>query len=405
MEFIEGGVTAAEGFLASGLHCGIRKNKTKPDLALIYSDRPCAAAAVYTQNLVQGAPIAVTKKHIANGRAQAVICNSGIANTCAPDGMEKAEAMCKIAGQALRLDPEDVAVASTGVIGPSLPIEPIENAMDELKAALSPSGSRSAAHAIMTTDTFPKEAAVGCCIGGKTVKVGGISKGSGMIHPNMATMLCFVTTDCQISPPMLQKAVKAAADATFNMISVDGDTSTNDTFLVLANGAAGNQEITDEGEDFADFVAALEAVGRKLAKMMARDGEGATRLLTVRVEGAPHLQAARAIARSVSSSSLFKAAMFGSDANAGGRAMCAIGYAGASVDVNKIDVSFQSQKGRVQVVKDGMGIEFSEELALQVLGEEEILTVINLKDGCTVAEAYGCDLTYDYVKINADYRT
>ena len=405
MEFIEGGVTAAAGFLASGLHCGIRKNKTKPDLALIYSDRPCAAAAVYTQNLVQGAPITVTKNHIANGRAQAVICNSGIANTCAPDGIEKAEAMCKIAGQALRLNPEDVAVASTGVIGPSLPIEPIENAMDELKAALSPSGSRGAAHAIMTTDTFPKEAAVGCCIGGKTVKIGGISKGSGMIHPNMATMLCFVTTDCQISPPMLQKAVKAAADATFNMISVDGDTSTNDTFLVLANGAAGNQEITDEGEDFADFVAALEAVGRKLAKMMARDGEGATRLLTVRVEGAPHLQTARTIARSVSSSSLFKAAMFGSDANAGGRAMCAIGYAGAPVDVNKIDVSFQSQKGRVQVVKDGMGIEFSEELALQVLGEEEILTVVNLKDGCAVAEAYGCDLTYDYVKINADYRT
>lgn len=405
MEFIDGGVTAAKGFLASGIHCGIRKNKTKPDLAFIYSERECKAAGVYTKNLVKGAPIAVTKSHIADGTARAVICNSGIANTCAPDGMEKAEEMCQVAASLFDLSPEDIVVASTGVIGPSLPIEPIRNSAQALKDALSPNGSLAAASAIMTTDTFPKEAAARFMLDGAEIRTGGISKGSGMIHPNMATMLCFVTTDCAISSEMLQKAVKRAADATFNMISVDGDTSTNDTFLVLANGAAENPVIEQEGEDFEAFVASLEAVSRKLAKMMARDGEGASKLHVCRVEGAPDLDAARVVAKSVISSNLVKAAMFGSDANAGGRAMCALGYAGADIEVDKVDISFLSEKGRVQVVQAGYGITFSEELALQVLGAEEITTLIDLHMGAACAEAYGCDLTYDYVKINADYRT
>ncbi len=405
MEFIKGGVTAAKGFSAGGLHCGIRKNKTKPDLALILSDRECAAAGVYTRNLVKGAPITVTQRNIADGRAWAVICNSGIANTCAPDGLEKAEAMCRVAASALGLKPEDIIVASTGVIGPSLPIEPIANGMEALKASLSGEGSLAAATAIMTTDTVPKEAAVKFTVGGKTAYMGGISKGSGMIHPNMATMLCFVTTDCAIDPALLQKAVKTAADATFNMISVDGDTSTNDTFMVLANGAAGNVEITEESEDYAAFVEALTAVGRRLAMMMAKDGEGASRLIIYRVSGAPDLETARTVARSVSSSTLVKAAFFGADANAGGRAMCAVGYSGARVDVEKIDIAFKSAKGRVEVVKSGLGIEFSEELALEVLKEPEIETLIDLHMGDVSAEAYGCDLTYDYVKINADYRT
>ena len=405
MEFIKGGVTAAKGFSAGGLHCGIRKNKTKPDLALILSDRECAAAGVYTRNLVKGAPITVTQRNIADGRAWAVICNSGIANTCAPDGLEKAEAMCRVAASALGLKPEDIIVASTGVIGPSLPIEPIANGMEALKASLSGEGSLAAATAIMTTDTVPKEAAVKFTVGGKTAYMGGISKGSGMIHPNMATMLCFVTTDCAIDPALLQKAVKTAADATFNMISVDGDTSTNDTFMVLANGAAGNVEITEESEDYAAFVEALTAVGRRLAMMMAKDGEGASRLIIYRVSGAPDLETARTVARAVSSSTLVKAAFFGADANAGGRAMCAVGYSGARVDVEKIDIAFKSAKGRVEVVKSGLGIEFSEELALEVLKEPEIETLIDLHRGDVSAEAYGCDLTYDYVKINADYRT
>ncbi len=404
MEFIEGGVTAAQGFSASGLHCGIRKNKTKPDLALIYSDRDCAAAGVYTRNLVQGAPIAVTKKNIADGKARAIVCNSGIANTCAPDGLEKAEKMCEIIGEVLGIPSTDVVVASTGVIGPSLPIEPIANSAQALKDALRPDGSPMAATAIMTTDTFPKEAAVKVEIGGKEVRVGGIAKGSGMIHPNMATMLSFVTTDCAISPEMLQKAIKAAADATYNMVTVDGDTSTNDTFMVLANGAAGNPEITGEGEDYKAFAAALEAVGRKLSKMLAKDGEGASKLLVVRVEGAPDLHTARTVARSVSGSSLFKAAMFGNDANAG-RVLCAIGYAGVPVDVDKIDVTFRSQTGSEQVCRAGLVADFSEEHALAVISQPELETVIDLHMGEVSAEAYGCDLTYDYVKINADYRS
>ena len=404
MKMIEGGVTAAQGFAAGGVHCGIRKNKSKPDLAMIYSEKLCAAAAVYTQNLVKGAPILVTKKNIENGRAQAVICNSGNANTCNADGVEKAERMCAIAGEVLGIHPADVVVASTGVIGQVLPIEPIESAAQALKDSLSPTGSRAAATAIMTTDTIPKEAAVEVEIGGKTVRIGGISKGSGMIHPNMATMLCFVTTDCAISPEMLQKAITASADETFNMISIDGDTSTNDTYAVLANGMAGNPEITAEGPDFDLFCDALQAVCRTLSKLMAGDGEGATKLLVCQTTGAKDRATARTVAKSVICSTLFKAAMFGADAN-WGRVLCAIGYSGAAVDVDKIDVSFRSAAGQVDVCQNGAGIPFSEEEASGVLKENEITILVHLHQGEASAEAYGCDLTYDYVKINGDYRT
>ena len=404
MKMIEGGVTAAQGFVAGGIHCGVRKNKSKPDLAMIYSEAPCAAAAVYTQNLVKGAPILVTQKNIADGAAKAVICNSGNANTCNADGEEKAQTMCDLTAQALGIAPQDVVVASTGVIGQVLPIEPIQAGIPELVKALSADGSHAAATAIMTTDTIAKEAAAEVEIGGKTVKVGGISKGSGMIHPNMATMLCFVTTDCAISPAMLDKAIHQVTEKTFNMISIDGDTSTNDTFAILANGAAGNPEITAPGPDYDAFVQALEAVCRTLSKLMAGDGEGATKLLICQVDGAATLDMARTVAKSVICSTLFKAAMFGADAN-WGRVLCAIGYSGAAVDVNKIDVSFRSAKGQVDVCQDGAGIPFSEEEASQVLSEHEIEILVHLHLGEASAEAYGCDLTYDYVKINGDYRT
>ena len=404
MKMIEGGVTAAQGFVAGGIHCGVRKNKSKPDLAMIYSESPCTAAAVYTRNLVKGAPILVTKENLKNGQAKAVICNSGNANTCNADGVEKARAMCELTGKALGIDPQDVVVASTGVIGQPLPLEPIAAGIPELAKTLSPEGSLGAATAIMTTDTIPKEAAAEVEIGGKTVRMGGISKGSGMIHPNMATMLCFVTTDCAITPEMLDKAIHQVTDCTFNMISVDGDTSTNDTFAILANGAAGNQKIQEEGADYDAFVEALEAVCRKLSKLMAGDGEGATKLLVCKVEGASDMLTAKTVAKSVICSTLFKAAMFGADAN-WGRVLCAIGYSGADVDVEKIDVSFRSQVGQVDVCVNGAGIPFSEEKASQVLGEKEIEILIHLHLGQVQAEAYGCDLTYDYVKINGDYRT
>lgn len=401
---IDGGVTAAGGFLANGVHCGMRRNTSKLDLGLIYSETPCTAAAVYTQNLVKGAPILVTKNNIADGKAQAVIVNSGNANTCNADGEAKAERMCEIAAAVLGLQKEDIIVASTGVIGQVMPIEPIENAAAALKEGLSADGSNRAAQAIMTTDTFAKEAAVEVELSGKTVKVGGIAKGSGMIHPNMATMLSFVTTDCAVSADMLQKAISAAADETFNMVSVDGDTSTNDTFAVLANGSAGNPEITEEGPDYALFVKALTAVGKKLSKMLGKDGEGATKLLICRAEGAKDLETARVTAKGVICSSLLKAAMFGADAN-WGRVLCAIGYSGADVDVNKIDVKFQSAAGEVVVCENGAGIAFSEEKAAEVLGYAEIIIIVGLNSGNCEAEAYGCDLTYDYVKINGDYRT
>ena len=404
MEFIQGGITAAKGFLANGMHCGIRKNKAKPDLALIYSEVPCRSAAVYTQNLVKGAPVIVTQEHLKDGKAQAVIINSGNANTCNADGIEKAKKMCEIAARLLLLKREDVLVASTGVIGQILPIEPIENAAAELVKGLDENGSLLAATAIMTTDTFAKEAAVSLTIGGKKVHIGGIAKGSGMIHPNMATMLGFSTTDCCISSAMLQKAVRLVTDKTFNMVSVDGDTSTNDTYLVLANGMAENEEITEENENFWLFVKGLEAVCRKLAMMMAKDGEGATKLLISKVSGAKNEDTAKTVAKAVICSNLLKAAMFGEDAN-WGRVLCAIGYSGAEIDVEKIDVTFRSELGEVLVCQKGAGVDFSEEHAAQVLSADTIIIQIDLKQANAFAEAYGCDLTYDYVKINGDYRT
>ena len=403
-KFIEGSVTAAKGFKASGIHCGIRKNKTKRDLALIYCETRCTAAAVYTTNLVQSSPITVTKKNLADGYAQAVICNSGNANTCNADGMEKAEMMCQLVAEKLPVSAQDVIVGSTGVIGQILPIEPIAEGMDQLVAELSEDGAPAAAEAIMTTDTVSKEVAVETVIGGKTVKIGGISKGSGMIHPNMATMLCFVTTDAAISADMIRRAVKLAADKTFNMISIDGDSSTNDTLSVMAPGLAGNKEITEENEDYEIFCEALTAVCRELSKKMAKDGEGATKLLICKVSGAKTEADAKGAAKSVICSSLLKAAMFGADAN-WGRVLCAVGYSGCDIDVNKIDVSFASKAGKVDVCKNGAGIEFSEETAKTVLTEDEIEIIIALNDGTAYAEAYGCDLTYEYVKINGDYRT
>ena len=402
--FIEGGVTAAQGFTAAGVHCGIRRNKTKRDLALIVSSVPCNAAGIYTLNKVKGAPILVTKRNLQNGIAQAVICNSGNANTCNADGEEKAWRMCEIAGQALNLDPSDIIVASTGVIGEILPIEPIEQGAPEAAKLLNPFGSADAADAIMTTDTVRKEVAVELELGGKTVRIGGIAKGSGMIHPNMGTMLSFLTTDAAISTPMLQKALQAAADKSFNMVSIDGDTSTNDTLTIMANGLAGNELIDSENVEFGMFCEALDAMCIQLARMIGGDGEGASRLLVCKLTGAKDLETARVISKAVICSSLVKAAMFGADAN-WGRVLCAIGYSGAEVDVNKVDVSFSSKAGTVDVCKDGAGIPFDEEVAKKVLLEDEVDIIVELHDGEGHAEAYGCDLTYEYVRINGDYRT
>ena len=404
MKLINGGVTAARGFKASGIHCGIRRNTSKNDLSLIMSDVPCSAAAVYTTNLVKGAPLTVTKAHIKDGRAQAVICNSGNANTCNADGIEIAEGMAQLVAEKTAISASDVVVASTGVIGQPLSLEPIRNGMDELAAELSDDGSHEAALGIMTTDTIAKEVAVEFTCGGKICRIGGIAKGSGMIHPNMATMLVFITTDCAIAPELLQKALSGDIQNTFNMISIDGDTSTNDMVTVLANGLAGNAEITSEGEDYSTFMQALNTVTVALCRMIAGDGEGATKLLECKVSGAKTLDIAKTVAKSVICSSLLKAAMFGADAN-WGRVLCAIGYSGAAVDVNKIDVSFKSDKGTIAVCKNGAGIEFSEEKAKEILLEKEIEISVDLNDGEYSSAAWGCDLTYDYVKINGDYRT
>lgn len=403
MEIINGGICAAKGFTAGGIHCGIRKNKTKKDLALIMSENVASAAAVYTTNLVKGAPLAVTKAHLLNGKAQAVICNSGNANTCNADGIEVAENMAKLTAECLGIDEDDVIVASTGVIGQPLDITPIKNSIDALKASLG-KNSADAAEGIMTTDTVQKEIAVSFEIGGVPCKIGGIAKGSGMIHPNMATMLVFITTDVAISPEMLQKALSKDIQNTFNMVSVDGDTSTNDMVTVLANGLAGNKEITEENEDFCEFMKALNTVTVHLCRMIAGDGEGATKLLECRVTGAKDECVAKTVAKSVICSSLTKAAMFGADAN-WGRVLCAIGYSGAPVDVTKVDVSFTSAKGTIPVCKDGAGIEFSEEFAKEILLEKEIIINVELNSGDFSSTAWGCDLTYEYVKINGDYRT
>ena len=403
MKEISGGICAAKGFKANGVHCGIRKNKNKRDLSLIVSDVKAAAAATYTTNLVKGAPLTVTKNHLADGYAQAIICNSGNANTCNADGVEVAEKMSALVEKATGISSGDVVVASTGVIGQPLDVTPIANSMDILTEGLG-KHSDFAAEGIMTTDTHKKEIALSFEIGGKECKIGGIAKGSGMIHPNMATMLVFVTTDAAISPTLLQKALSNDIQSTFNMVSIDGDTSTNDMVTVLANGMAGNKIIDSEGADYDAFCESLNKVTVYLCRKIAGDGEGATKLLECKVSGAKDESTAKTVAKSVICSSLLKAAMFGADAN-WGRVLCAIGYSGADVDVDKIDVSFESSKGKIDVCKNGAGIDFSEEKAKEILLQDEIEILISLNSGSSSATAWGCDLTYDYVKINGDYRT
>ena len=404
MKKIEGGVCAPQGFKASGIYCGIRKNKTKKDLALIFSAVPASAAAVYTTNLVKGAPLIVTKENIKDGKAQAIICNSGNANTCNANGIEIAEQMCELIATELNINKRDVIVGSTGVIGQPLSIDPIKYGIPELVANLSDNGSQIAAEGIMTTDTKLKEIALEFEIDGETCKIGAIAKGSGMIHPNMATMLVFITSDLNIDSALLQKALSDVVKDTFNMISVDGDTSTNDTVAIMANGLAGNDKIETENEDYHVFVKALNTVMVDLSRKIAKDGEGATKLLECKVDGAESKDIARTVAKSVICSSLTKAAMFGADAN-WGRILCAIGYSGAKVDVTKVDVSFKSAAGIIEVCKDGSGVDFSEEKAKEILLEDEIEILVSLHSGNASATAYGCDLTYDYVKINGDYRT
>ena len=393
------------GFTAQGVCASIKpSNKTKRDLALIKCDVLCNAAAVFTKNLVKSDAITVTKENLANGKAQAVIVNSGNANTCNADGYEKAQEMCKIAADVLDVKQEDVIVASTGVIGQVLPIEPVKKGALEMKGQLSKDGGTNAAEAIMTTDTVKKEMAMEMVLGGKKVTIGGIAKGSGMIHINMGTMLSFVTTDACVSSEMLKEALLEAVEDSYNMVSVDGDTSTNDTLAIMASGLAGNKEITEKNEDYKTFVAGLTEAFKSLAKKLAGDGEGATKLLVCTVDGAKTKKDAVTVAKSVICSSLLKAAMFGADAN-WGRVLCAIGYSGADVDVKKVDVSFKSLKGEIKVCTNGAGLDFSEDIAKEILLEKEIQIVINLNDGNGKSEAYGCDLTYDYVKINGDYRT
>ncbi len=404
IKLTNGGVCAPKGFQAGGIHCGIRKNKIKKDIALIVSDVPANAAAVYTTNLVKGAPLVVTKKHLENGVAKAVICNSGNANTCNADGIDIAEKMCQLVADEIGINADDVVVASTGVIGQPLDITPIKDNMKALCESISYENGLDAAEAIMTTDTKVKEVAAQFEIDGCICKIGGIGKGSGMIHPNMATMLIFITTDVNISKELLEEALKEDIKDSFNMISVDGDTSTNDMVTILANGMAGNKIIDKKDENFEVFKKALNTITVSISRMIAGDGEGATKLLECKVKGAKTKEIAKTVSKSVICSSLVKAAMFGSDAN-WGRVLCAIGYSGADVDVKKVDVNFESAKGIIEVCKDGAGIEFSEEKAKEILLENEIIINIALNDGEGQATAWGCDLTYDYVKINGDYRT
>ena len=404
---IAGGVCAAKGFRAAGLHVGVKTHNTnKKDVALIVSDVDCSAAAVFTTNVVKAAPIHVTKAHLADGKARAVVCNSGNANACAPQGEENAEKMCSAAAKAIGCKQEDVLVASTGVIGQTIRVNVIEEGMPKLYSLLeaSEAASDAAAHAIMTTDTVKKEVAVETTVGGKTVRMGGIAKGSGMIHPNMGTMLCFLTTDCAISPAMIREALLETAKVSFNRISVDGDTSTNDTCLVLANGLAGNAEITEKNDDYAAFLEALKALCVELARMMAKDGEGAKHLITCTVSGAKDEAQAEVIAKSVISSTLTKAAIFGCDAN-WGRVLCAMGYSGEQFDPEKVDVHFASAAGDIAVCEQGRGLHFDEDLAKKILTESEVEINIHMAEGDGVCTCWGCDITYDYIKINGDYRT
>lgn len=414
--YIDGGVCAAKGFKASGIYCGIKKSeipdgnestiKHKNDLCLVVSDKLCETAAVYTLNKVKGAPITVTKKNLemTGGKSIAVIANSKNANTCNADGEEKAWKMCELAADVIGAKPEEVIVASTGVIGQILPIEPIESKIDELAKLLSYEGNEESATAIMTTDTVKKEVAVSFEIGGKTVKLGGMAKGSGMIKPNMATTLNFITTDCAISSAMLQKALSDVTKITYNCLSVDGDTSTNDMVSVMANGLAGNDKITSDGEAYEIFKQALYIVMMNMTRMLAKDGEGATKLLECECTGAPDMATAITVAKSVVGSNLLKCAMFGADAN-WGRVLCAIGYADAEFDIGKVDVSMSSKQGSIDVCKNGAGVEFSEDEAKKILLEDEIVITVMLNQGNASAKSWGCDLTYNYVKINGDYRS
>ena len=403
---IEGGICAPQGFSAAGIHCGIRHNHAKPDLALIKADVRCAGAACYTTNKVYGAPITVDREHLADGYAQAILVNSGNANTCAPGGVELARETCRLAAQALGVDEADVLPASTGVIGQAMTIAPFASGIPACAAQLahSPEGSLNAAFAIMTTDTHPKQVAVEFTLGGKTCRMGAIAKGSGMIHPNMATMLLFITTDAAMEPAVLQKALSSVVPATFNQISVDGDTSTNDTVMLLASGLAGNDPVAADSEDYHTFVAALTQVAEQLCRELAGDGEGATKLLECVVTGAPTLQIARDVSKSVIHSTLFKAAMFGEDAN-WGRVLCAIGYTPGNFSIDKTSVRLKSAAGEVLVCENAAHHIFSEEEAAKILQESEIQILVDLGCGDATAKAWGCDLTYDYVKINGDYRT
>lgn len=404
-KFIDGSVTAPLGFTANGVCASIKpSNTTKNDLAMIYCEKLCNASALFTRNRVKSSTILVSQKHLENGKAQAVIVNSGNANACNADGVEIAEKMCELASSALGVSADDVIVASTGVIGQPLPIEPVIKGVNALKGTLTRDGGSAAAEAIMTTDTVKKEWACQLTLDGKTVTIGGIAKGSGMIHINMGTTLSFVTTDAAVSSEMLKEALKEAADVTYNMVSVDGDTSTNDTLAIMASGLAGNTEITEKNDDYKAFVEALTTAFREVAKKLARDGEGATRLLICTVNGAYTKSDAVTISKSIICSSLVKAAMFGADANCG-RILCAAGYSGAELDTDKIDVSYKSAKGEILVCKDGLGLSFDEDKAKEILLEEEIEIIVELHSGDGYAQAYGCDLTYDYVKINGDYRT
>ena len=407
LNFIPGGVCAAQGFKAAGVHMGVKtRNVNKKDVALIVSDVECAAAAVFTKNAVKAAPIHVDKEHLKDGRARAIIVNSGNANACAPQGEENARRMCAAAAKAVGCAVEDVLVSSTGVIGQRINVELIEEGIPALAAMLehSEEASLSAAQAIMTTDTVKKEIAVETMVGGKKVTMGGIAKGSGMIHPNMGTMLCFLTTDCAISPEMIKTALLETVNVSFNRISVDGDTSTNDSCIVLANGMAGNAPITEKGADYEAFLAALQALCIQLAKEMASDGEGAKHLITCTVSGAKSEAAAETISKSVICSVLTKAAIFGADAN-WGRVLCAMGYSGEDFDPDKVDVHFTSAAGDIAVCEQGRGLNFDEDLAKKILTEHDVEINITMGEGEGVCTCWGCDITYDYIKINGDYRT
>ncbi len=404
IKFIDGGVCAAKGFKAAGINAHIKANSQKNDMAVVYCDKICNAAALYTQNKVKGAPITVTREHLKDGRAQAVIVNSGNANTCNANGIEIAEGACILTAKALNINVNDVIVASTGVIGQPMSLEPFEKCIPMLVQKLSEDGYNDACTAIMTTDTRQKQFAVKFELDGKTCRLGGMSKGSGMINPNMATMLAFITTDAAVSPEMLYCALKQVNAVTYDMVSVDGDTSTNDTLVIMSSGYAGNDEITEVGEDYDKFVCALNAVMLNLAKETARDGEGASKLIECEVKNAHDKETAKAAALSVINSPLLKAAVSAADAN-WGRVMCALGYSKADFDVNKISVDFASRIGCVRVCEKGVGFDFSEEEAYKILSEDEVRIIIDLDEGGESAVAWGCDLTYDYVKINAEYRS